>query len=544
MDDQTLATLIDRLDAIEERLDRLEQGAKTPVPQSVAPPVIQTRPVPYVVPRAVPVELGPLVTKEAEYFWGAKVLPRVGATVLIAMFAYFVSIAYDKGWIGPSTIFGGAALLCVLLIGLGQWRRNEREEYGQILTGVGSCGLYLDFAAGHLFQHLYSAEIMVGLFVTWSFVNLAYGLWQTSRAFLAIGVVGGFAGALMPLDHNLTATSAGLFFLILATASIVVAVRKWTDAALGVGVVAALVAGVISAQKGVTWPQNALLLESSTLVSLVVFQWTLREKKNIDLWSVAIAVAASLISMTLAVLRFDRPSALNFAGYGLVFAATGLLATDRSTRLTTYVCGAAMVFFVAPFALGGALALNVLLACAALLSIGAVIYRDKIEVFSFWVVQSVLALSQYVYLANGKMLPRGTEWLYLFVALAIFAVGSVASRKHGDEAEALPIALLASVVARMAYLAVLLTQVLEPNYSITAALLVGSIAALSLGFWRDSMWGRLLGLGAFGVTTTKLVFDLTTAAPFVRVGLLFAVGVALLAGGYWYIRRADMTREA
>lgn len=50
------------------------------------------------------------MNEQAEYVLGAKVLPRVGAFVSVVMFVY------------P--------------IGIGQWIRNEREEYGQILTGL------------------------------------------------------------------------------------------------------------------------------------------------------------------------------------------------------------------------------------------------------------------------------------------------------------------------------------------------------------------------------------------------------------------------
>lgn len=173
MNDDVIANILGRLTAIEARLDRIEASRSSTV---TPPPVL---------PSMISPPFDPAKSEETEYFLGAKVLPRVGALVLVVMFVYFIGIAYDRGWIGPSTIFGSAVGLCAVLIGIGQWKRNDREEFGQILTGIGSAGLFVTFAGGNVFQHIYSGEILLKLFLGWSFFNLAYGFWQRSRAFVA-----------------------------------------------------------------------------------------------------------------------------------------------------------------------------------------------------------------------------------------------------------------------------------------------------------------------------------------------------------------------
>lgn len=128
----------------------------------------------------------PKEAQDTEYMIGAKLLPKLGAGLVLLGVLFFVAWGYSSGWITPLMVFSGEILFCLGFIGVGQWKRNEREQFGQILTGIGSCGLYLSVAGGHLVQDLFSGNAMVITFMAFSFANLAYGLASKSKAFLAI----------------------------------------------------------------------------------------------------------------------------------------------------------------------------------------------------------------------------------------------------------------------------------------------------------------------------------------------------------------------
>lgn len=173
----------------------------------------------------------PAVNRDTEYDIGAKLLPKLGAMLVLGAILYFVAWGYSAGWITKSMIFTGEILFCLAFIGVGQWKRNEREQYGQILTGIGSCGLYASLAGGHLVQDLFSGEVLVGAFMGLSLANLAYGLWSRSKAFYAIGLLGGFSAALLPMREDKTTLNAILHLCIVAPAVWVAVRRKWADMA-------------------------------------------------------------------------------------------------------------------------------------------------------------------------------------------------------------------------------------------------------------------------------------------------------------------------
>ncbi len=205
----------------------VEQPPPEPVTKPVPPHPRELWPTP---PRPlIPVKpvIPPKPAIDLEYLLGAKALPWAAALLLLIGIGTLVSLGFSRGWITPWMLWWGGVSLSAGFIGVGQWKREEKEQFGQILTGIGSCGLYLTFGAGHVAQHLYSGETLVLQFVTLSLVNLGYALWRGSMAFLIIGVIGGFAGALMPLQEGKAELNVGLHMLILSASVVIAARHKW-----------------------------------------------------------------------------------------------------------------------------------------------------------------------------------------------------------------------------------------------------------------------------------------------------------------------------
>lgn len=189
------------------------QPHRTPAPAQAHPP--QTVPLP---PSG----------QDTEFTIGAKLLPRVGAGVFILGIVYLVGLGISRGWITPTVQFVGALALCALFIGAGFWRMRDREEFGQVLVGVGSCGLYAVFASGHAYHGFYNAETLIAFFIGLSLLNLAYALWRSSKTFLAIGLVGGLIASWFPYQREMATTSYALTFLILIPSILVAARNRWS----------------------------------------------------------------------------------------------------------------------------------------------------------------------------------------------------------------------------------------------------------------------------------------------------------------------------
>jgi hypothetical protein len=171
---------------------------------------------------------------DLEYRIGLTGLLRGGAVVIIIAIIYLVALAVSRGYITPQIQFAGEIALCFAFIALGCVKRNEREEFGQLMAGIGSCGLYLSFAGGHLYKHLYAGETLVTLFVALSFANLGFALWRSSRSFLAIGMLGGLTAAMLPMHQYKPVLDIDLHFLILLPTAFIVIKNRWRDMAVAV----------------------------------------------------------------------------------------------------------------------------------------------------------------------------------------------------------------------------------------------------------------------------------------------------------------------
>ncbi len=214
---------------------------------------------------------------DLEYFLATKVGLKLGAVLLCAGIGYLVSLAVGRGWITATMLFAGCCIVCLGFVVAGLIKRNEKEEFGQILVAVGSCGSYLTFAGGQVYQNLYSGETLVALFIAVSLANLGFAFWRGSRSFLGIGLVGGLSGALMPLKEGHVALNLVLHFLILVPAALIAARHRWPTASIWLyltGSVALIPA--LSHGSPQNWISQVVALDLTAVVTTFVYTWIFR----------------------------------------------------------------------------------------------------------------------------------------------------------------------------------------------------------------------------------------------------------------------------
>ncbi len=199
------------------------------------PPTVKPEPMTPIWLRAAPEPPAPPTAMnhdEIEYKLGINGLLRGGAIVVLAAFLFLAAVMISRGYVTPPVQFAGEILLCLGFIGIGFWKRDEREEFGQLMVGIGSAGLYASFAGAHLYKHLFEGETLVSLYVLLSFLNLGFAHWRASRSFLAIGMLGGFAAAIMPMKESKAVLDACLHFLILIPAMFITLKNRWYSMAV------------------------------------------------------------------------------------------------------------------------------------------------------------------------------------------------------------------------------------------------------------------------------------------------------------------------
>jgi len=521
MNDDRLDLVMTRLAAVEARLDAIERRfAPAPATPPPPPPIIAAParvggpPPPPAAPRyKIPTRLTPPAPTpapkqaiDAEYLLGAKVLPRAAAAVLVMGFVYLVSYGVQQGMITPAMLFGGVCLLCLAFIGLGFVKRNEKEEFGQILAGIGSCGLYLNFAAGHVFQKLYGGEVLVGLFVLLSLANLGYSFARASKAFLAIGVLGGLAAAMMPLREENYAMAVGLHFLILVPAVLICARHKWAAAATGVYGVATLAVGPLFLHRG-PWEFPVIALGGTALLSFAAYAWAYEPQDwdPKDVFPIAMLYASALLAFGI---RHERDAWIHESLLGLMAFGLGAALNRNRAARHGMVAGLAIPLTVAPF---GFTPFEAMVAFMVFGATAAVISRVRFARPASVLAGVELSLATAVYL---YLLSRPVAWGQEAAALTalggLVALTCYALVKAWGNAEPLVLGaavLFVPLVCRLATVALGSPGIdADWQFSVTLGLLGYGVALVGLTYlscWDSAatLLGAVLlgGLGMYGV---------------------------------------------
>jgi uncharacterized membrane protein len=203
-----LAVLTRRVWLLEQELDALKRGGSVSrEARPVQPPVAQTHPV------AQPATVGPVIwpapaaaketTEDAgwqgessdslENKLGAQVFNLVGIVLLIIGAAWFLKLAIDRGWLGPT-----ARVLVGLVAGAGlvAWSERFRAKgyaaFSYSLKALGSGVLYLTLWAAFRLYHLLPAEVAFAAMVLVTAWN-AWMAWAQDSQLLAVyALAGGF----------------------------------------------------------------------------------------------------------------------------------------------------------------------------------------------------------------------------------------------------------------------------------------------------------------------------------------------------------------
>lgn len=572
MDDQEQAALKERVEQLEARLRVLE--ARLGMSRPEAPPRVWHEPAPQPVARvrdrpAPPIESvrppaptsGPRPVASApgsrlDYEIGAKVLPRAGAVAMLGGLAYLVSLGLNRGWITPAMLFGFVCIVCLAFVGAGLRIREEREQFGQILIAIGGGGLYMNFAAGHVFQHLYSGEVLVVLCLGLSLTVIGGSLWLGSLAFLVLGALGGLGAALMPLDQGKVALNLILHFTVLVAALLVAMRHRFLIGAMslyGIGMAACLPLALSPSILAGHYLAPAMAFAFTAGLSAIAYGFCFKKQP----WDPQeafgpLAILAGGFAVLVAGQWRDA-----FWPLLLLVAVTGsgaLFLPAPRPRLRLWMGSSAVLCWIVPFVLSEVVAAMVL--AAAALVTGLLGVRTSWRGFALLSgVGVALASFPYTYVLGNKLPPWGTEATLLVLLIgATCASGRatwIATRASMPswESAILNVVVLAvgGTFARLAFL-LLFDERLTPDQ---IAILLGfalfslmSSAASSLFRRKEIAWIGPAFLGLAGLAYFNVMGLESLAHGWDLLSLLFLFGACLAAGrALWSTVGSDRSSE-
>lgn len=508
------SSLESRLARIEARLDRLE-SVSVPVSSEIETPTFE--------PTAH--------HSSAEYVIGAKLLPRLGASLIVLAIAFIAIVETSKNpALNKGMLLAIEAVFCLAFVGFGEWKRNELEGFGQTLAAIGSLGLYMTAAGGHFAYGELSAATMATGFAVLTLLNHAYSALRNSRTFFVIGASGGLAAMLFPLAVQDYGTALLTYTVVTVGGAVACAIRRWLQLSIVGWVLGLLIlAPVIDSAHPRLPVVFAMYLGSLACIYAAMHSYS---KWSLDPWNAGAGIS---IFLTGFIGWRVLPSADGLLPV-LVFAAAGGILSQAAPRdnlaaKSLLVGSAAIGLVLGPLYLPATIQVYVFVALA---TSAWVLGAFRLKVWAAWFGVSEAAMAALV--ATFSPGAQGAPGAVLGALALGIAFAALSVRRVSIQWRSLAILGAWGIIARLAGL---LTPAASAGQTPVSSLTIGTsllaLFLLLLGFRKHC---RQVRLWSFVIMLTSVVQVLTvdagSSAGF-RLGALLLLGLMMLILGYRYV---------
>ena len=562
-----MKTLEERLEQVEARLERMERllpvmpVARSGEPETSLPPAppdtherkwVAMSPTPVLTRARKPTDPNYGSANARDSLSVTQILGWTGATALVLAAVYLIRLALDAGWLTPGRQLGLAVLSGFALIGAGLKLRVADRQYASLLPAGGLVILFLSIYGAHLYYHFIGASMATGAVILTCLVALWLGRLFESELYGLFAVLGSYSAPfLLP-------TLAG------SVTDLVVYFSAWS---------------VLFCLYSI-WIGNRRPYLLAAYLALLGFHYLWRHMAPGE-WQAAFAFQTIQFAIFLAgaivfSVRHKRPmsqdEALVHLPLLLIFYALqyGLLHQHLPALAPWIALGSAGVLGMAYLAAQRSLAQplqssGLLVGAYASLALFHAGYMELLpDAFAPWIALLLLPAAGLYWRAMGRT--ATVTWPIRVLILIVFALNYLRAISEVN-IDAVPgREVLALLFAVELYIAYGLARQLSALQSLTTpALYLGHVALMSAAMQLfdgqlvvSFTWGavalaclalafknsdKVLGKSSlliFAASAAKvMLFDLSSATPLVRIGLLVILGVTLYAGG-WMYRKVDL----
>lgn len=551
-----------RLDAIEARLARLEQAigeTQTTGPTTAARAAGQSAERSSQTSKASdpwaafetrePAHRDGTRARTAESLPITQILGWTGATAIVLAMAYLIRLALDTGWLTPERQLALAVVTGFALIGAGLWLRSADRIYASLLPAGGLVVLFLSIYGAHLYYHFIEVEAAAGLVLLTCVAALWLGRLFASELYALFAVLGSYSapfllpalyGSVMDLVIYFSAWSAAFCaysvwignrrpYLLAAYLALLGFNYLWRDMA-PTEWVAAFAFQVI---------QFTIFLSGAASFSIVRMRPMAQAEAlaHLPLLLIFYALQYELLNDHLPALA--PWIALSSAGVLLLAygAARQIMRLPLESGATLVGAYAALALFHAGYMELVPGELEPWVALLLMPAIGIYVRMRGKEAGIGWPVRALVGVIftlnylRVVALTDVDDVP-GHDILALLYAAELYVAYYLTrnvSMLHAFSVPALYVGHVAMLGAAV--------QLFDDSLAVSLAWGAVALACLALAFrMKDTTLGKS-SLIVFAASAVKVfVFDLSNAAPLVRIGSLLIVGATLYIGGWMYKR--------
>jgi uncharacterized membrane protein len=563
-----MKTLDERLAQVEARLERIERlmsampaarPAEAPAPAdepAAAASEAPTRPAvaaPAMARRVIDPHYGTLTQSRHEIstLSVTQILGWTGATALVLAVAYLIRLALDAGWLTPERQLVLAVLSGFALIGAGLKLRSTDKQYASLLPAGGLVVLFLAVYGAHLYYHFIGVPLAAGAVILTCLAALWLGRLFESELYGLFAVVGSYSAPF--LLHTLAGSVVDLVIYFSAWSVLFCLYAIWVGnrrtyllaAYLALLGFHALWSRMAPAEWGAAFAFQVLQF-AIFLAGAIGF--SVRHQRPMNSQEAMAHLPLLLIFYALQYWLLERhlPAFAPWIALGSValllgahLAAKHVLGALPASSMLVGAYAALAIFHAGYMELLPA-AFAPWVALLLLPALGLYV-RSRGEFASLsWPIRALVVVIfainyQRVVLGAGMDEVPAHDLLALLYAAALYVAYALVRRLPSLES----VAALALYVGHVAMMSAAV-QILDGRLAVSLAWGAVALACLALAFrTRDKLLGKS-SLLIFAASAAKvMLFDLSHAAPLVRIGLLVVLGVTLYAGG-WMYRKLDL----
>lgn len=516
---------------------------------------------------------------------GSQWLNRVGIIAVLVGVSYFLKLASDNGWIGPTVrVMIGLASGIALVWWSERFRRTQAIGFSYSLKAIGIGILYLSLWASFQLYALAPAWLVFVAMVLVTASTAAMALLQRSELLAGLALLGGYlTPVLLSTGQNNEAVLLTYLSVLAAGSVALQRFERWPRIVVGawVGTIALYIAWANQ------YYAQSVLAETTFFVTVLFAIFAAspflasfansRDDSHTQLFAILVVVNALAYFAELYRLHrcpaFPSLAALDaFILAGLYFGlGTALRRREEDAPAGSNVMwqvhqGLAVTFLTISIALkleGSWVSFGWLVEAAGLYFIGARSLKEELKAFAAVVLG--LALIRVVFvdseLANQTLLFNQRFGLYLF-SIAVLAIIVTLERERPESSLRVAVAVVAinllavtalclevndffqaqrtaiyadQRVTQQPSTSALRALRIEEDFVYSAVLMLYGVGLMLVGFWKRTAFLRWQAIILVGITIAKVfLYDMSNLERIYRIASFIILGVILLAISYAY----------
>lgn len=160
---------------------------------------------------------------------GGQWLNRLGIVAVLVGLSYFLKLAFENGWIGPSMqVLIGIAVGVGLMFWSERFRSKGYAGFAYSLKATGIGALYLSLWAASQYYQLVSPTVTFAGMVAVTLITAALSLRQNAELLAAFALVGGFITPVLVSTHQDHEIALFCYLALLDLGALwIVAIKRW-----------------------------------------------------------------------------------------------------------------------------------------------------------------------------------------------------------------------------------------------------------------------------------------------------------------------------